>query len=400
MKILFVAMANSVHTARWINQMSDTKWDLQLFPSLNSDAIHEGLERIVVYETFYGPQPQLKNKAKILGIPFFSQPLANLVRDVIQRYFPSLRTIYLELIIRWWKPDIVHAMEIQGAGYLTLAVKERMGKNFPPWIMSIWGSDIYLFGRLNRHREKIKRVLSNVDYLLCESQRDVQLAKQFGFKNKVLPILPMGGGITDFQSGLIKFKKPSERKTILIKGNQNWAGRALVALRSVERCAHFLIQKKIEVVIYSVKKGSEIEIAAEVIQQKTGLPITLLPPGQSREDILALQGNARVFIGLSYSDGVPQSLLESMLMGSFPIQSNTAALSGLIRNGKNGFIVHPEEPSEVEKSLVKALTHDKLINNAAKYNQSFIVKNLNYLKIKEKTINMYQQIQTKMDRRE
>ena len=33
MKILFVAMGNSIHLARWISQINDEGWDIHLFPT-------------------------------------------------------------------------------------------------------------------------------------------------------------------------------------------------------------------------------------------------------------------------------------------------------------------------------------------------------------------------------
>ena len=35
MRILFVAMADSVHTARWISQIDDQGWDIHLYPSID-----------------------------------------------------------------------------------------------------------------------------------------------------------------------------------------------------------------------------------------------------------------------------------------------------------------------------------------------------------------------------
>ena len=32
MRVLFVAMADSIHTARWIRQLQGQGWDLHLFP--------------------------------------------------------------------------------------------------------------------------------------------------------------------------------------------------------------------------------------------------------------------------------------------------------------------------------------------------------------------------------
>jgi hypothetical protein len=85
-------------------------------------------------------------------------------------------------------------MEIQAAGYMTLEVKRRFLDKFPPWIVTNWGSDIYLFGRLPEHEKKIREVLYGCDYYTCECERDIALSKEFGFKGRILPVFPNTGG--------------------------------------------------------------------------------------------------------------------------------------------------------------------------------------------------------------
>ena len=56
-----------------------------------------------------------------------------------------------------------------------------MGTEFPPWIATNWGSDIFLFGKLPEHREKISRILNYADYYSAECHRDVKIARESGF---------------------------------------------------------------------------------------------------------------------------------------------------------------------------------------------------------------------------
>jgi hypothetical protein len=97
-------------------------------------------------------------------------------------------------LIRILKPDIVHSLVFQNAGYLSLAAKETLGRRFPTWVVTNWGSDIYLYGRLKEHREKIAAILATCGYYACECQGDVRLAKEMELARKVLPVLPNTGG--------------------------------------------------------------------------------------------------------------------------------------------------------------------------------------------------------------
>src|SRR6185436_10223463 len=125
--------------------------------------------------------------------PFFlADFIVSRIKGIKTNYFA---TRALAIIIRWLQPDAVHSLEIQHAGYITLDAKNILSKKFPIWIVTNWGSDIYLFERLAEHKTKIEAVLVNCDYYSCECQRDVKLARDLGFKKKTLPVFPNTGGI-------------------------------------------------------------------------------------------------------------------------------------------------------------------------------------------------------------
>jgi len=69
MRILFVAMSDNVHTARWISQIADEGWDQHLFPSIDYGLSHQNLYNIRIHHSFYGRQEVCRNKIKFSGIP-------------------------------------------------------------------------------------------------------------------------------------------------------------------------------------------------------------------------------------------------------------------------------------------------------------------------------------------
>src|ERR1044072_580166 len=247
MRILFVAMSNSIHTARWINQLHGQKWDLHLFPSLDVGTAHPDLVGVTVHHSFFGAAGRSKNTVKTRGV--YVPGLSRIPKGLLSRFMPAYRQHQLRWLIRRLKPDIVHSLEIQSAGYLTLKAKHALGDRFPTWIVTNWGSDIYLFGRLPAHRERLKQVLTECDFYSCECQRDVDLARGLQLKGEVLPVLPNSGGFDlDAIATMHSGETASSRQLIMLKGYQGWAGRALVALRALERCTDLL--KRYTVIIY------------------------------------------------------------------------------------------------------------------------------------------------------
>lgn len=396
MKILIIAIPGSLHVARWIEQIKKKEWDIRLFPSTGvavSDLSKE-IRGITCYNIFYGinqyPRQNIKNK----GIPVISLQIARILEFFLDRFYPQYRLHHLIWVIKTFKPDIIHSLGIQTAGYLTLSAKQKIKANFPKWIVTNWGSDIYLFGRLKKHRERIKAVLEECDYYSCECQRDIEIAKQYGFKKTTLPVFPNSGGFDLQKIQKLQNRTPtSKRHSIILKGYQHWAGRALVGIHALERCKDLL--KEYEIIIHSVLGDdnndiSGVRIAAELLEKSLGIRVTILPNNTPHDLVLAAHASARISIGLSISDAISTSLLEAMAMKSFPIQSWTACANEWVTHNETALLVPPEDPEIIEKAIRRALTDDKFVDKATEVNYRTILQNLDDKIIKQKIINFYQ----------
>lgn len=388
MKILIVAMAESIHTARWLDQIIDQGWDIHLFPVNDFGIMHPEIKNVTIYYSFYGLKKTKNSSVKVRSFSLLFKPINSICKILVQKLFPQYRVFQLKNIINRIKPDIVHSLEIQHAGYLTHTVRKLWKNRFPISIITNWGSDIYLFGRLAEHEPKIRAVLESSDYYSCECKRDVELASKYGFKGKVLPVFPNTGGFSLEAVSKLRSDEPiSERKKIMLKGYQGWAGRALVGLRALERCTDILAGY--EIVIYSASK--EVLIAAELFSKSTGVQATIIPERTPHHEILRQHGKARISIGLSISDAISTSLLEAIVMGSFPIQSWTSCGNEWIEDGKTGILVHPDDPDVVEKAIRRAVSDDQLVDSAAEINWLTSVERLNANRLKRKAIEFYKQ---------
>ncbi|MGE5189468.1 MAG: glycosyltransferase, partial [Gemmatimonadota bacterium] len=331
MRLLIVAMANSIHTARWLSQVADRGWDIHLFPSIDDWIdVHPDIRGVTLHHS--GCRRVAPNAAgvRFRGVSAFRRAADVYRRRVSRSDVPGYRARQLARLIDRIRPDVVHSLEIQHAGYLTIEARRLCRKPFPAWIATNWGSDIYLFGRLAAHEPRIREVLGACDYYSCECRRDVCLAKEYGLKGKVLPVFPNTGGFDlDAVAALRRPGPVSARRTIVLKGYQHWAGRALVGLRALERCADAL--SGYDVAVYSATP--DVAIAAELMGKETGIPVRIVPKETPHREILALHGRARISVGLSISDAISTSLLESIVMGSFPVQSWTACADEWIEDG-------------------------------------------------------------------
>lgn len=378
-RILFVAMGYSVHAARWIAQVEGLGWELFLFPVDRHAPINELFPK-------RAPSVQVVEGWPLKGIT--PERAVRLTR----RFKPGwpVRQWQLARVIRQLKPDIVHSLEIQHAGYMTHGARRKIGEDFPTWIVSNWGSDTYVFGRVDKHRERVRSVMMQCDYYASECLRDVVAAQQLGFRGTTLPVLPNAGGVDlDY---VAQFRTPgpiSARRTIALRGYQGWAGRAFTGIRALERAADVLGDYTIHV--FGWDGLPDLEIAVNLAAKRSGLNF-VLTPWMSHEKVLQMHGQSRALVALSIGDGISTSMLEAVTMGSFPIQSHTSCANEWLEHGKTGFLVHPEDPEEVEAAIRRVVADDALVDEAAAITGDVIRSRLDTSVVRPAAIAMYEQV--------
>jgi glycosyltransferase involved in cell wall biosynthesis len=289
------------------------------------------------------------------------------------------------------KPDIIHVHEMQRAGYLTLEGRKYLnGTPLPPCIYSSWGSDFYRYGGDPEHEKRIRAFMDLCDYFMSDCERDVGLARHYGFKGVTLGVIPVGGGFDLAAMRRQRAAGPvSDRRVIILKGyhSERLLGRALVVLEALSLCRDLL--EGYEVITYSAD-APVVEKVLE-LERTTGLRFKILPHSP-HEEVVKLMGRSRIAISSGLTDGTPVAMLEAMMMGAFPIQSDTVSTAEWIEDGRNGFLVQPEDARGIAVAIRKALTDDDLVNRAAELNARLSDERLDYSVIQPQVIAMYQKV--------
>jgi glycosyltransferase involved in cell wall biosynthesis len=392
LRILFVAQAVSIHTARWIGQLRDQGWDLHLFDMLGSFP-HAELGGITEYSLLFPRKVAPLNGKPSYGHSFFLSrgwdPFpVSLAGFFIRRLFRG-RTKRLANLIQRLQPDVIHSMELQTESYHLLdAIRMLGGRLGAPWIVTTWGSDIFYYQRFPEHLDKIKQLLQKCDYLIPDCSRDVALARDCGFAGDVPLILPGSGGYpVEEMRRFITGGSPSDRRVIVLKGYEGWAGRALTAVTALEMCADVL--HDYEIVVYAASPAVLKRLG--IVQEQRRLRITALSRSPHRT-MLELFGRSRIALAVNVTDGVPNAMLEAMTMGAFPIQSDTQSTSEWITEGANGLLVNPNDPESVAAAIRRAIRDDGLINAAAAHNLKLITERLDLNTVRPRVIEMYRTI--------
>ncbi len=396
MRILFVARAVSIHTARWISQLYGLGWDLHLFDMLGSFP-HPELRDITEYSLLFPRKLQPFARGRVsYGHPFFIQhgldpfPLS-LIGYFTRRIFRN-RVKRLAKLIQEIKPNVIHSIEMQAESYPLLNTRRHLGGDFPvPWILSSWGSDIFYYRNFPEHLNKIEAVLRACDYFIPDCQRDAALAQQHGFCGEIPGVYPGPGGFhLEEMQKLISHEPVAQRRIIAVKGYQGWAGRALVVLDALCQCADVL--KDYEIVVYL----ADPLVAEKVkrIRRLRQLNIRVMPRSPF-QDLIKLFGQARLAISVNITDGTPSAMLEAMTMHAFPIQSNQDSIREWITDGVNGLLIDVNQPDSISHALRRAIRDDDLVETAAQINDHLVYERIDNKVIQPQVIAMYQRIAQK-----
>ena len=381
MKILFVCQ-QYIHAARWINQLKDSGHQIFLFDCLDKP-IHPDL-KWTNYTTCWSK----RKISYIKGECFLEKKMPKFYR-FIESKLKVTASEKLEEIIKEIQPDLVHSLEMQSESYPLIKVRKKI--HFK-WAYSCWGNDVFFYKDLDAHKFKINEVIALLDYCFLECERDKKLIKSINNTTKVLGTKFPGGGGYKINKYKTHSKPLKERKLIIIKGYEHKFGRALSVLKALE----FIIDdiKSIDIYIYSAHKIVIEKIFEFNEKYNLNIEYSSRYNQLTHSELLEKFGQAKIAIGNNISDGVPNTLLEAIICGAFPIQSNPGGASeDYIVHNKNGLLIkNPEDSKEIAKQIKKALINDELLKNAFSINQE-IAKKLDHNLIKKEVLKAYKQIE-------
>lgn len=376
MKILFVSMP-SVHVIRWIENLKDTSNELYWFDVL-------GKGRLETLDSVHQFTDWKRRKIAIIKGEYFLRKKVPFIYEKIISFLEVTANEALEKIILEIQPDIIHSFEMQGCSYPVLKTINR----YPAikWLYSCWGNDIFYYQPFPEHSKKIRQVLQRVNYLHTDCQRDYILAQQLGFAGKHMGVIPGGTGYQ--LQELESYKLPiTERKIILVKGYEHHLGRGLNIVKALQA-----IQNEIddyEVVVF----GAHPKVIDYI--ESNQLDFTVYDRhGLSHQELMEVMGKSLLYIGNSISDGMPNTLLEAIVMGAFPIQSNPGRVTEeIIKDGENGFLINnPESIFEIQWHIVEALKDTARLINARLINAAIARRQLDYYSNQNKVVKLYERL--------
>lgn len=408
LKICFIVDARSPIARNWIRHFIERHHDVQIistypcpedaWPDATLYQVPLAFSRMAQATTVKGAaanQPVAKWKSALAGLRIGALSSFSLSAHLWVTPFElgrHIQTVH-DLITRL-SPDLVHAMRIPFEGILAAkAVPVQT-----PLLISVWGNDFTLCATNNPLiARQTSRCMKRADALHCDCQRDLTLAiKEWDFhSDKLATVLPGAGGIQTslFHPGT---PDPALRQQL----NISTAAPVVINPRGprgyVRNDAFFQAIPQVlracphAVFLCSAMQGNAV---AEKWVNKLQIQANVrLLPSVPRDEMAEMFRLASVAVSPSLHDGTPNTLLEAMASGCFPVAGNIESVREWITDAVNGLLCDPTSPDALARAMIHALSDEPLRHAARAQNLQLIAERAEYQQVMQQAEAFYQAI--------
>lgn len=377
--ILIIADGRSPTALSWIENIRSLGYQVSLVSTFSCQQ-PEGLERFQVLSVALSrfsrgtssgsaaPKPQktgLKRMIRRYASSF--QTLRYFLGPLTLHHFETpLRELILEI-----QPDLVHALRIPFEGMLGAATPDGF-----PFLAATWGNDLTLHAKGSPlMRKYTRRCLEQADGLTSDTRRDIRLAQDLGLCPGSPTLVVPGSGGLDLRAiqGAGEFNPSpysipeSGEWVINPRGLRPNSVHQAVFMTAIPK----VLAKRPEVVF--ICPGLEGKRQIEALAKMYGIQDRVfLLPKLPQSQLWALMKRSQVFVSPSSHDGTPNTLLEAMACGCFPVAGDIESLREWIETGNNGFLVDPRDPDALANGILEALASPALRREAADRNLAVI----------------------------
>ena len=308
------------------------------------------------------------------------------LRTAIRQWFGPL-TIrraanQLRSFIESVKPDLVHAMRIPYEGMMAADAY-----NGTPLLVSTWGNDFTLHAPSTRLMSHYTRWTMQVaDALHADCQRDVRLAREWGFgRGKPALVAPGNGGI---RTEVFYPPQTPVQEPIIINPR---GFRPYVRNDVFFRAIPLVLAKQPQAKFLFTLMAGEPQALQWIQELNIGGAVELLPP-MSHAEMAESFRRAQIVASPGIHDGTPNTLLEGIACGCFPVAGDLESIREWITPDENGLLFDATDPRSIANAILTAVENKNLRSNAAGLNQNIISERAEYRHNMERAKEFYRQV--------
>jgi glycosyltransferase involved in cell wall biosynthesis len=211
-----------------------------------------------------------------------------------------------------------------------------------------------------------------VHALHADCERDIRLAQTWGLgAGKPTLVTPGNGGI---RSDVFYQPAAPVANPVVVnpRGFRNY-----VRNESFFRSIPLVLEKRSDARFVCSSMQGEAKALQWVKELKIEYAVQLNPP-LSHVQMGGVFREAQVVVSPSIHDGTPNSLLEGMACGCFPVAGDLESIREWITHGQNGLLVDPNNPQAIADAILIALEREDLRREAAGLNSKIISARAEY----------------------
>lgn len=291
------------------------------------------------------------------------------------------------------QPDLIHALRIPFEGMLASYAPVGV-----PLVASIWGNDLTLHARGSAWmRSLTKRTLRRAQGVMADTQRDLHLVRQWGFSPDGPVLFAPGSGGIDLaeireQRGSIEdLLGENLAPDIPIILNPRGFRPGSVRNDTFFRAIPGVLRHFSRTIFVCPAMAGHVQALNWV--KKLGIETNVrLLPYLSQPRLWDLFHRAQVSVSVSIHDGTPNTLLEAMACGCFPVVGDIEPLREWISSGVNGLLVDPDDPKALADAIVLALGQPDLRKRAALHNTRLVTERADHRRVMEDVERFYRNL--------
>lgn len=321
MKIAMLASGASIHTVQWLNGLSEAGHYVHLI-------------------TQHSPSDQISDLVSIHKMPFVGMP-----GYYLNRYF-------VKKILEKIEPDILNAHYASGYGTTARLV------GFHPYVLSVWGSDVYDFPyKSGFHKKLIQKNLKASDSIASTSVCMAGQTRELMQEDVDIAITPFGVNIDNFA-----VKRTHHNPYITIGTVKTLASK--YGIDTLIQ-AFAIVRKKLN------EYGTEIDVNLKIVgdgPQRREL--------ESMTASLGLHGSVQfvgsvphnevpnilreidIFVALSRYESFGVAVIEAGAASLPVVVSDVGGLPEVTLDGVTGFLVNKDDPQDAAEKLVYLCQND------------------------------------------
>jgi len=293
-----------------------------------------------------------------------------------------LKTVpYIKKLISKYAPDIVHAHYATSYGIMGAL------SGFHPFIISVWGNDVYVFPRNSfLHKKILQFNLNRANIILSTSH--VMAKETSKYTGRPIVVTPFGVDLNIFSRGK-KAKENDEIVIGIVKSLEDKYG-----IKHLLEAFKLLQNKNTNLKLLIVGGGTK-EAELRDLTKNLGIENHTKFQGKVEHDDVAKYHNQmdiEVYPSIIDGESFGVSVVEASACENPVVVTDVGGLSEVVEDGRTGLIVPRKNPHMLANAIEKLLLNKKLREKMGKAGRDRVKKFYNIENNLDQMIEVYQKI--------